>query len=105
MKHYFKYGVVISLGIILTTGAGCSLIQPKPAAPTNNNSNTNVSVNTNASDPVVDSTLDSADDTSKTNTDVVTSDVFGEDMKIVERYPNSIRSYYSKNELETDITY
>lgn len=37
--------------------------------------------------------------------EIVTSDVYGKDLDSVERYPNSIRSYYSSNEYETDVTY
>lgn len=37
--------------------------------------------------------------------EVVTEDVYGKDLDIVERYPESIRSYYASNEFETDVTY
>lgn len=111
MSHYLKRTLYISLGILLTTGTGCSLIKSQKTTPPNTNqASTNVSATVNVNDTDVNDTLseDSQDDnadTSQTDTDVVTNDVFGEDMTIVQRYPNSIRSYYSKNELETDVTY
>ncbi|EKD78644.1 MAG: hypothetical protein ACD_41C00306G0014 [uncultured bacterium] len=36
---------------------------------------------------------------------VEAADVYGKDLEIVTRYPDSIRSYYSSNEYETDVTY
>ncbi len=57
----------------------------------------------------------STTNTNATNTDnllvdedaivVETSDVYGKDIEQVERYPDSIRSYYSKSDYETDVTY
>lgn len=103
MQNYFKYGAFAFLGILLTIGGGCSLIKTKTATPTNVNQ-ANVNANSNTDSVSVDNEDDTVD-AAQTDTDVVTSDVFGEDMKLADRYPNSIRSYYSKNELETDVTY
>lgn len=37
--------------------------------------------------------------------EVVTEDVYGKDLDLVERYPDSVRSYYASNEYELDVTY
>lgn len=37
--------------------------------------------------------------------EAVAADVYGKDLTVVERYPGSVRSYYSSNEYETDVTY
>lgn len=111
MQNYFKYSAFIALSIVLTVGAGCSLLKNGKTPSTNTNqSNTNVSVDATNTDTDTDAVLslddeDATADTSQTTTDTVTTDVFGEDMELVQRYPDSVRSYYSKNELETDITY
>ena len=37
--------------------------------------------------------------------DVVTEDAYGKDLTMVERYPESMRSYYAASEYETDVSY
>lgn len=37
--------------------------------------------------------------------DVVTEDAYGKDLTVVERYPDSIRSYYAASQYETDVSY
>ncbi len=66
----------------------------------------------------VNSITESTTDTSNSNADaavyeddyydeieLVDEDVYGKDLTVVERYPDSVRSYYSSNEYETDVTY
>lgn len=39
------------------------------------------------------------------STELPTEDAFGEDLKDVERYPNSVRTYFVKDSSEIDVTY
>lgn len=84
MKRY----LALSILALLAVGGGCvSTTVVEPA------------------DSVVDD-LDSSDIYFDDDVvDVVTADVYGKDLTIVERYPASVRSYYSSNEYETDVTY
>lgn len=80
MKRLLTLGASLSLLTLVSVGAGCM----------NNTSDTN-----NANTVVLD------EDAIK----VETTDVYGKDIEGVERYPDSIRSYYSSNSYETDVTY
>lgn len=51
-----------------------------------------------------DSTV-TIDDSDEDLVEMTSEDVFGEDLADIDRYPDSIRSYYAKDEYETDITY
>ncbi len=82
MKLIFKFALSLTVVTLLTTGAGCT----KP----------NDNANSNANETVV------LDDEAIA---VETSDVYGKDLTDVTRYPDSVRSYYSSNEYETDVTY
>lgn len=84
-----KLVVALLVPSMLLLGVGCV---PSPSS----NTPTPTPVKTNTE---IDITSD--EDT----TDVVTADVYGKDLDFVERYPDSLRSYYSSNEYETDVTY
>jgi hypothetical protein len=72
----------LSLILLLAAGMSCS----------GNTTNTNVA---NYNTGIVDEDAIA----------VETSDVYGKDIDQIERYPGSIRSYYSKSDYETDVTY
>lgn len=82
MKRY----LALSLLGLATLGASCTSTTTPPTTPT----------------------ADTADEAILFEEDaieVVASDVYGKDLELIERYPDSIRSYYSSNEYETDVTY
>lgn len=101
MRTYLQYSALISLSVLLTIGAGCSNEKSNvnSTAPTSNTTEVSNEQDT------VEITDDETTDTTQTDTTVVTTDVYGEDISTAPRYPNSIRSYYSQNELETAVTY
>lgn len=84
MKRYF----VLSVVTLLAIGGGCA---SKTVVESDDADTTDI----DSSDIYFD------DDA----VDVVTADVYGKDLALVERYPASVRSYYSSNEYETDVTY
>lgn len=79
--RYVSFSLVITLALAVT---GCSLTQ------TNSTNTSPVSEEVSFDEDFID---------------VLTTDAYGEDLAIVERYPDSIRSYYATNEYETDVTY
>ncbi|MFA6474592.1 MAG: hypothetical protein WCV88_00135 [Patescibacteria group bacterium] len=82
-----KYTSILPLGLTVLLGLGVGCTTP--------------STTTNTSATSTDETALIADDTIT----VETSDVYGKDIDGVTRYPDSIRSYYSKNDSEADVTY
>jgi hypothetical protein len=95
-----KNAVLFLLTLSIFTGTGCV-----------NNAATTKQSNTTAdsvSDAVAEEDIIADEDVIDPSTEelqFVEKDVFGEDLSFVERYPDSIRSYFSKSELETAITY
>lgn len=86
--------VWLSLSTVLATVAtGCSL-----SGAANTTSNTNaVTANTSM---MYDDTEDEDD-----ALDVVTEDVYGKDLELVTRYPDSIRSYYVSDDWSQSVSY
>lgn len=81
MKRFLSLSLGMTVIALLATGAGC----------TNPNTTTNANTNTAVLDDEAIA--------------VETTDVYGKDLSDVTRYPDSIRSYYSSNDYETDVTY
>lgn len=86
MKHMFTAGTLLGLVVL----AGCTLT----------NTNTTNTATSEASDPALEDELFLDDEI-----EVIDEDVFGEDLTVVDRYPESVRSYYSSNEYETAVTF
>ncbi len=89
MKRFIQIGVIALVPSLLLIGAGCK---------------NQATINANESTDELAETTDviSADDY---EIEIVVADVYGQDLDLVERYPDSIRSYYSSNQYETDATY
>lgn len=88
-----KY-LYVSLLILALTGMGCYTT-------TNQTSSANKSELEGGEDIIMTDDFSYDDDTIA----VETEDVYGKDLTQIERYPGSIRSYYSSNDYETDVTY
>lgn len=73
---------------LILLGVGC----------TNSTATTNTSATNSTTD---DAELLLAED----SIEVLTEDVYGKDLTVVERYPDSIRSYYAASQYETDVSY
>gem|GEM_PF-2743503 len=100
--------MLLSVGILIS---GCSLTdkvtdQVKKTSNNSNNSSTVSSVD-NVADVFTDENINFTEDVDTTESDaeIVTSDVYGKDLDMAKRYTNSIRTYFSENELEKDVTY
>lgn len=90
MKNALKItGILAVFAAIVLLTSGCAL---KDLTKSNSNKNTN-------------SAKTVTDEEDEETIEMATEDVFGEDMADVERYPDSIRTYYAKDEGEIDITY
>lgn len=87
MKKALYLMPVLLLVVLLLTGAGCDLFDKDSKTKTSTKS---VSLDEDLGDE------DMA---------MVEEDVFGEDLSDISRYPDSLRSYYAKDQYETDVTY
>ncbi|MFH0819179.1 MAG: hypothetical protein V1898_04255 [Patescibacteria group bacterium] len=67
----------------------------------NNNENSNKTAVSSQDEDIIDDT----DIETEELTAMPTEDVYGEDMTSIDRYPESKRTYYVKDDYETDITY
>lgn len=93
IKHIFL-PLGLTLSTVLLLGAGCNNKQPS------------ATTTSNTSAEVTDDTVNIDDIYAESDEiEVVTADVYGKDLEQVVRYPDSLRSYYSSNEYEADVTY
>lgn len=64
---------------------------------------------TTTTDSKTTDTIAATDDTEllydEDSIEVITEDAYGKDLTVVERYPDSIRSYYAASQYETDVSY
>lgn len=89
MLRYTLFGLL--LGSTALIAAGCSTTEV--------NNNTNTTAKTTPDDSVV------MEDDYYDEIDIVTEDAYGKDLESIVRYPDSIRSYYSASDYETDVSY
>lgn len=101
MPKYTFNGVLLSL-LIITMATGCTL-GSKQKSSTDSSTNTKDTAK-NTSIETEDDFLNLEDDTQDT-VEVVTEDVYGKDYDFIERYPDSIRSYYESYDGESTVTY
>lgn len=94
MLRYTLYGLLIAGTITL---AGCLNTSVNKTETENNNKNTSVEVEDD------EDLLE--DEDYYDEVEVVTEDAYGKDLDFIERYEGSLRSYYSTNEYETDVSY
>ncbi len=95
MKRFTALFSIMATTFLL--GVGCTTTNTTNTEPATSNENVNVSA---------DGDVDVIDITSEEDVvDAVTEDVYGKDLTMVERYPDSIRSYYAASQYETDVSY
>lgn len=97
MLRYTLYSLLIAGAITLT---GCLDTSANKADTADSNKNTSEKVSDNDGDQDVNEDEDYYD-----QLDVVTEDAYGKDIDFIERYEGSLRSYYSTNEYETDVSF
>lgn len=88
------YGLLIAGTVVM---AGCLSNTNTSVENSNENKNATVEVNNEADADYDEDYYDEVE--------VVTEDAYGKDLEFIERYPDSLRSYYSSNEYETDVSY
>lgn len=94
MKRFFTMSTLLLLTVIVS-GVGCL------QKPTDQTSDVPTTTPADEDAIVTEEEISFEDEA----IDVVTEDVYGKDLDLVERYPDSVRSYYASNEYESDVTY
>ncbi len=94
MLRYTLYGILLA-GTITLAGCLNTVVNDSEKADTNKNTPA-----TNTKEVDIDDEEDYYDEV-----EVVTEDAYGKDLAFIERYEGSLRSYYSTNEYETDVSY
>ena len=101
MKLRLSLLALLATGVIIT---GCTAPEDSAENDTNSTNSAAVEDNTDALDEVLSDELLFEDDYYD-ETEVVAEDVYGQDIDFIERYPESIRSYYESYDGDLSVTY
>ena len=98
MKRLFALTLLLPATVLLAACTGPNKVE-------SNRTSDNSPVESEVGQPEYNSDDLFFDDEAIEEVEVVTEDVYGEDISIVERHPGSIRSYYEAYEGEISVTY